>query len=470
MRDADYLLKLIEAHGPARGGVRQAVINPATEEVLASVATCDAADVEQAVARATAAAAQARRTPIAERRRLLVTLAERLDAQADAMATLLTLEQGKPRDQALREIQGAAGLFRYYAGLHADRGDRPFDEEAGNHRRLFTPLGVVAGIIPWNFPFLIAAMKIAPAILTGNAIIAKPAPTSPLTTLALAALAADDLPEGLLQVLADGGAVGPMLVEHPAIAKIAFTGSTATGQGVMRSAAASLKRLTLELGGNDAALILEDADPEIAAAGIFKAAFTNAGQICGAAKRVYVHEKLFDAFAAALARQIDAVVVGDGRDPGTTLGPVQNDRQYRRAMELMAAAEASGQIVARKAAPQGKGYFVPPTAFADLADDHVLVAEEQFAPMLPLLRFSSEDEAIARANASEYGLTASVWSNDRERAESVVAQLDAALLCINRHNECTPDIGLNMTKQSGLGWLLGDEGVKEYMQAHALVR
>lgn len=469
MDDVGKLLALIEAQPPT-GGPRHAVLNPATGEVLASIATCDTVDVDRAVARAVDAAAQARRTPVADRRRLIHRLADHIDANVEAMAILLTMEQGKPRHEALREVRGAAGLLRYYADLHADRGEALFDEEASNHRRLFKPLGVVAGIIPWNFPFLIAAMKIGPALLTGNAILVKPAPTTPLTTLALAALATDALPEGLFQVLTDGGAVGPLLVEHPDIAKIAFTGSTATGRSVMRSAAGALKRLTLELGGNDAAIILEDADPQTAAAGIFKAAFTNAGQICGAAKRIYVHDRLFDDFADALRAQIDAVVVGDGLMPGVTLGPVQNQRQQERAAELMSAAEADGRIVARKEAPESNGFFLPPTVFTDLDDSHPLVTEEQFAPILPLLRFSDEADAIARANASEYGLTASVWSGDPARAETVVAQLDAAMLCINRHNECSPDIGLNMTKQSGLGWLLGDEGVMEYMQSHAIIR
>jgi acyl-CoA reductase-like NAD-dependent aldehyde dehydrogenase len=313
-------------------------------------------------------------------------------------------------------------------------------------------------------------MKIAPAIITGNSVIVKPSPTTPLTTLALAALAKDALPEGLLQVVGDDGSIGPALVRHPRVAKISFTGSTATGRAVMASAASNLTRVTLELGGNDAAIVLADADIELTAAGIFQAAFTNAGQICGAIKRVFVDEAIFDEIAHELGRLVTKSKVGNGLHPDTTIGPVQNEMQFRRALALRKAAEREGRLVAEAAVySSGQGYFVSPAIFEGLDDEHPLVAEEQFAPLLPLMRFRDEEEAVFRANNSEYALTASVWSADTHRARLIAARLEASLICLNAHNRCPSGVGLNMAKDSGVGWLLGEEGIKEYVQTYALV-
>ncbi|WBX84173.1 aldehyde dehydrogenase family protein [Sphingosinicella microcystinivorans] len=468
MTHAERLIALIDAHQEA-DLPRCEVIDPATGAAFASFGVATPRHVNAAVDAARQAARDNAVCPLTHRRAFLSAIADAIEGAAEGLAELLTLEQGKPLAEAADEVAWSAELFRYYAAMLPDRAESLFDETTPTHRRLYKPLGVVAGIVPWNFPFLIAAMKVAPAILTGNAVVMKPSPTTPLTALALDALTASVLPKGLLQVLGDDGSIGPLLTAHPGIAKIAFTGSTDTGRAVMESAAAHLSRVTLELGGNDAAIILDDVDVAQAALGIFRGAFSNAGQICGAVKRVYVQDTIFDAFATELGRLVEAMTVGNGLIKGVSTGPVQNERQYLRAMALRERAMADGRLVAQATVPEGTGYFVPPTVFADLADDHPLVAEEQFAPLLPLQRFTSDEDAIARANASVFALTASTWSSDPVRAERVAERLEAALLCINAHNSVPPGVGLEMAKQSGVGWLLGIEGLKQYLQSYVLI-
>ena len=450
--------------------IRATAINPATEAEIADYAVAGPQLVDRAVAAAGRAQEAWADTSLQERRSLLIRIAAEIEGDAGQLAHLLTLEQGKPLKEAATEVEYCAETIHYYAALHGDRDTELFPEDGGHYRRICTPLGVVAGIIPWNFPLLIAAMKLAPALLTGNAIILKPAPTTPLATLRLAALLKDMVPPGLVQVLGDSGDVGPLLTAHPGVRKIAFTGSTRTGRRVMESAAATLKRITLELGGNDAAIVLDDADIPATAAALFAAAFTNAGQICGAAKRIYVHERVFAAFCEELGAHVRKLVVGNGLLPEVTLGPVQNRLQHERATQLLVHAGRVGRIVASTERPAGPGFFVPPSLVTGLDDDHPLVAEEQFAPLLPVLSFRDADEAVRRANASPYGLTASVWSTDPARAEAVAARLDAALICINKHNESPAELGISMSKQSGTGWLLGDEGLHEYLQPHLILR
>jgi len=273
-----------------------------------------------------------------------------------------------------------------------------------------------------------------------------------------------------VQILGDGGELGPLLAAHPGIDKVAFTGSTTTGRSVMAAAAATLKRQTLELGGNDAAIVLEDADPRESAERIFAAAFGNSGQVCGAIKRVYAQDGVYQPLCDHLADLLASCVVGDGLDSRTTLGPVQNQRQFARAEALQANASRDGRVVAEGRRPDGPGFFIAPGLYADLPETHPLVAEEQFAPLLPIQRFCEVAEAVQLANGSQYGLTASVWSIDARRAEEVALQLDASLVCINRHNENPVGLGLSMAKQSGMGWLLGEEGVKEYLQPHLVIR
>lgn len=456
--------------GGLAAGRHADVVNPATGRSFARCSVADAAMVDRAVAAAVRAQRGWATSAHEERQQLLERIAQAIDTDAATLARLLTLEQGKILREAEEEVQLTAYVFRYYAGLEAQALERLFEEPCDTYLRVRRPLGVAAGIVPWNYPLLIVAMKVAPALLAGNAMIVKPAPTTPLATLWLGRLSAAIVPAGLLQVLADDGSVGAMLTQHPDIHKIAFTGSSATGVRVMQAGSSTLKRMTLELGGNDAAIILPDADIATSAAGIYAAAFTNAGQICGAAKRIYVHEDIFDAFAGALGRLVSATVVGDGLDPRSTMGPVQNRLQFDKAMGFHAAATAKGQVLASAPVPkEADGFFVPPTLFGGLDDGDALVREEQFAPLLPLLIYRDIDDAVRRANASPYGLTASVWSADRERAIEVARRLDSSAICINAHNDTPFEIGLSLAKQSGTGWLLGEEGLQEYLQTFTVV-
>ncbi|MFF0145210.1 acyl-CoA reductase-like NAD-dependent aldehyde dehydrogenase [Amycolatopsis sulphurea] len=457
--------------GTTTKGTTHPVLNPATGEVVASVEVLDGAAVDAAVLAAQKAFEAWRDTSIEQRVEVLDRIADIVHGNAGKLSELLTLEQGKPIAESRMEVDTTEATFRRYADLGREKGAALFAENLGEHVRTFTPLGVVAGIIPWNAPLIVAAMKAGPAILTGNTIILKPAPTTPLATLELSRLLADAVPEGLVQCLVDDGSIGPLLASHPGVRKVAFTGSTVNGRNVTAAGASTLKRLTLELGGNDPAIVLGDADPGTAAAGIFARAFLNAGQVCGAVKRVYVHDDVYDRFVEAIADLVRDVVVGDGFDPAVTVGPLQNRIQHEKATALLAEAARDGTILAQSGVPDvDGGYFVPVTVVGDLDDAHPLVAGEQFAPILPLLRFSDEADAVARANSTEYGLTASVWTSDVAHGESVVQRIDAALLCVNKHNRVDPALGIAMSKQSGTGWLFGPEGVREYLQPHLLFR
>jgi acyl-CoA reductase-like NAD-dependent aldehyde dehydrogenase len=454
--------------GELVGGAYGEVINPADESPVARYVVADAAMIERAVAAAAAAAARWRGTIIPERQRVLAALAEAIESNASELARWLTLEQGKPLAQASDEVAYSVALLRWYAEFGSASDREIFREGNESFERIYTPLGVVAGIVPWNYPLLIAAMKIGPALLAGNSIIVKPAPTTPLVTMAVGRLAVGIAPAGVLQVLGDGGSVGPALVAHRGVQKVSFTGSTLTGRKVLTSGAQTMKRMTLELGGNDPAIVLDDADVVASAAGIYAAAFTNAGQVCGAVKRVYVHRRIYDDFVQELAGLIEKASVGGGLVAGVEVGPLQNKTQFEKAHALLDDARQHGRVVAQAKVASAVGYFIPPTLIADLRDTDRLVVEEQFAPLLPVLRFDEEHDAVSRANGSEYGLTASVWSTDLRRAREVASRLDAALVCINKHNDSPLDGGLSLAKQSGLGWMMGAEGLREYLQAHYL--
>jgi acyl-CoA reductase-like NAD-dependent aldehyde dehydrogenase len=297
--------------------------------------------------------------------------------------------------------------------------------------------------------------------------VAKPAPTTPLTTLKFGELCARILPPGVVNVIADQNDLGAVLSAHPDVAKVAFTGSTATGRKVMAGAAGTLKRLTLELGGNDAAVVLDDADPKAVAEGIYAAAMANTGQACVAIKRLYVHESIYDAVCDELSRLARETVVGDGLEPGTQMGPLQNRAQFERVKGFLEDARRNGAIVAGGLLER-EGYFVRPTIVRDIPDNARLVREEQFGPILPVLRYSDIDEVITRVNDTEYGLGGSVWSADRDRALAVAARIDAGTVWVNQHLDMRPDIPVGGAKQSGVGVELGWEGLAEFTQTTIL--
>ncbi|MGA8709126.1 MAG: aldehyde dehydrogenase family protein [Steroidobacteraceae bacterium] len=440
------------------------VINPATGKLLTRCARADKAQLDAAVAAAKQAFPAWSATPIGSRRHVLLKIADAFEARTDEFAKVLTQEQGKPLTFANYEIGGSVAMIRAFCAM-----DLPSkilrETDAERIVQYHAPLGVVAAITPWNFPLILLMIKVAPALLAGNTVVAKPAPTTPLTTLLFGELAMQFLPPGVLNVIVDQNDLGGQLTQHPDVAKVAFTGSTATGRKVMASVAGTLKRLTLELGGNDAAIVLDDVDVKETAAKVFQGAMFNSGQVCLAIKRVYVPESMYDAMCAELTRLANAAVVGDGLDPATQLGPIQNKAQFEKVKEFIEDGRTHGKIIAGGKPLAGDGYFIPPTIVRDIPDDARLVREEQFGPVLPVLKYSSLDEVIERANGTDYGLGGTVWGRDLDRANEVAQRMVTGTIWINKHLDLPPDVPFGGAKQSGLGTEMGQEGLEEFTQS-----
>jgi acyl-CoA reductase-like NAD-dependent aldehyde dehydrogenase len=443
------------------------VINPATGKLLTRCARADKAQLDAAVLAAKSAFASWAATTIESRRQALLRIADALEARSAEFARLLTEEQGKPLGHAAYEVGGAVAMIRAFTAM-----DLPVKVLRETAQELIvrqhSPLGVVAAITPWNFPLLLLMIKVAPALLAGNTVVAKPAPTTPLTTLLFGELCAQILPPGVLNVIVDQNDLGGFLTQHPDVAKVAFTGSTATGKKVMASVAGTIKRVTLELGGNDAAIVLDDVNVKETAAKIFQGAMVNSGQVCLAIKRVYVPDSMYEAMCAELASLASAHVVGDGLDAATQMGPLQNKTQFEKVKEFLEDARLHGTVIAGGNALPRDGYFIAPTIVRDIPDDARLVREEQFGPVLPVLKYSSLDDAIARANGTEYGLGATVWGSDTKRAYEVAQRIASGTVWVNKHLDLPPDIPFGGAKQSGLGTEMGQEGLEEFTQARII--
>lgn len=445
------------------GDLAMPILNPATEEVITQCPRASKAQLDMAVAAAKAAFPAWAATPIDERRKLIVKMADVIEANAGELARILTSEQGKPLADATGEVMGMAGFFRYLGSLELNM--RVIEDSEGRRVEAYRrPLGVVGAIIPWNYPLLILGFKLPPALLAGNTLVVKPAPTTPLATLKFAELVADLLPKGVLNVIADANDLGGEMTKHPDIRKISFTGSSATGQKVMASAAETLKRITLELGGNDASIVLDDVDPKKVAPGIFEGAFQNSGQVCLAIKRLYVHESVYDAICDELVTIAKNTVVDDGSKQGTKLGPLQNKMQYEKVKGFLDDARKNGNIIAGGKAMDRPGYFIEPTIVRDIKEGSKLVDEEQFGPVLPVIKYSDSDDVIRRANATNYGLGASVWSSSSERAHKVAERIEAGTVWINKHLDMAPHIPFGGAKQSGIGVEFAEEGLAEFTQ------
>ncbi len=449
------------------GDMTMDVINPASEETVATCARASKAQLDQAVAAAKAAFPAWSKTPIAERKAVIAKIAGALEASAGELARLLTQEQGKPIGDATFEVYGAAAFFKYFTMLDLpvkviEDSDKKRVEA---HRR---PLGVVGAITPWNFPLILMAFKVPAALLAGNTIVLKPAATTPLATLKFGALIKDLVPPGVINIIADANDLGGALTAHPDVRKVSFTGSTATGKKVMENAASALKRITLELGGNDAAIVLDDVDPKTTAPKIFQGAFQNNGQVCIAVKRVYAHEKIYDSLCNELASLADAAVIGDGLEQGTQIGPLQNKMQYERVKELLEDARKHGKVIAGGVVPDRAGYFIRPTIVRDIKDGTRIVDEEQFGPVLPVIKFSDTEDALKRANASPWGLGGSVWSANAERAYGIAERMDSGTVWINQHADLAPNVPFGGAKQSGMGIELGEEGLAEFTQLQVI--
>lgn len=439
------------------------VVNPANEEVIGQVPSCGESELNSAVAAARAAFPAWRRKPIEERRAVVQAIAGIINENSDELFRLLTAEQGKPHAQAQGEIMGAA----YMAGSQAtldmdDEINEDSDERLSRTRRV--PVGVVGGIVPWNFPVMMAVQKIAPALLSGCTIVLKPSPFTPLATLRLAELIKDAAPAGVVNIITGEDSLGPLITAHPDIDKITFTGSTATGKKIMEGASKDLKRITLELGGNDASIVLPDANVEKVAEQLFWSSFTNAGQICVAAKRIYIHEDIYDELSTAIAEYAKNVTVGDGAQQGTAVGPIQNKKQYDRVLELVQDAKDNGYkfLVGGDHDPDVPGYYMPITILDNPPEDARIVAEEQFGPVMPLMKFSTEKEAIARANDSEYGLAGAVWTADPDKGVEIAEQLETGTVWVNEFLHLSPFAPFGGHKQSGFGAEYGKEGLLEF--------
>lgn len=458
---SDYHLLIGGALVP--GDTTMPVVNPATEEVLAQCPRASKSQLDQAVAAAKAAFPAWAATPIGERRRLVGKMADVIEANSGELARILTGEQGKPLADATGEVLGMAAFFRYLSSLELPMRviESSGDRQVEAYRR---PLGVVGAIIPWNYPLLILGFKLPPALLAGNTLVVKPAPTTPLSTLKFAELVKDVLPTGVLNVVTDANDLGDAMTKHPDIRKISFTGSTATGQKVMASAAQTLKRITLELGGNDAGIVLDDVDPKKVAPGIFEGAFQNSGQVCLAIKRLYVHESVYDDICNELVAIAKNTVVDDGSKQGTKLGPLQNKMQYEKVKAFLDDAHKNGKVIAGGAAMDRPGYFIEPTIVRDIKEGSKLVDEEQFGPVLPVIKYSDPDDVIRRANGTSYGLGASVWSSDPKRAHAIATQIEAGTVWINKHLDMAPHIPFGGAKQSGIGTEFAEEGLAEFTQ------
>lgn len=430
---------------------RSEVINPATAAPFIDVPDADLAQLDLAVDAAARAGRSWRVTPLAERQKHVQQIAVVLREHLDELALLITLEQGKPLAKSRGEIDSGLRWIESYATM--DIPTEVIRDDASETVVLNRiPLGVIAAITAWNYPLLLALWKVAPALVAGNTVLVKPSPYTPVATLRLAELLRDVLPAGVLQVIPGGDELGRAITTHTGIAKISFTGSTATGKAIMAGAAGNLKRLTLELGGNDAGIVLDDADPATIAANLYWGALSNCGQVCAGLKRLYVPEQLSSQIEDALAEIAATVVVGDGTTDGVDMGPIQNAEQFARVTGLVADAERRGaDVFFRGDAPAGPGYFHPITLVRSVPDDAPLAAEEQFGPVLPILTYTDLDDAVARANASELGLGASVWSSDEARAVDVAGRLEAGSVFVNQHPAMSTDTPFGGIKQSGLG-------------------
>jgi aldehyde dehydrogenase (NAD+) len=439
------------------------VVNPANEQVIGQVPACGEAELDRAVAAARAAFKTWKNSTFEQRQAACLAIADAIKANAEELYRLLTSEQGKPHAQAKGEIFGAAGLAKAQSTLKLEE-EIIQDDDTRLHRHRRVPVGVVGGIVPWNFPVSMAIQKIVPALMSGCTIVLKPSPFTPLTTLRIAELIAGAVPPGTVNIITGEDALGPLITSHPDIDKITFTGSTATGKKIMEGASADLKRITLELGGNDASIVLPDADPKKVAEQLFWSSFMNAGQVCIAAKRVYIHEDIYDELSAAIVEYARTVTVGDGAQQGTGVGPIQNRKQYDRVVELIEDAKDNGYkfLLGGNVDPSGTGYFVPLTILDNPPEDARIVAEEQFGPVMPLMKFSTEEEVIARANASDYGLAGAVWTGNPDKGVEIAEQLETGTVWINEYMHLSPFAPFGGHKQSGFGAEYGKEGLKEF--------
>lgn len=459
---------LIDGRPVLSDGQHLEVINPATEEVIAHVPDATDAQLDLAVSSAQEAFASWRRVSPEDRRETVRRIGAILLENVEELATLLTTEQGKPLAMARAEVNRAATWCAALADL-----DVPWCEttETATHtvhsRRV--PMGVVAAIAPWNFPVTLAVWKIAPALLAGNTVVVKPSPLTPLTGLRLGQLIAEVVPPGAVNVISGGDSLGPRLTGHPGISKIAFTGSTATGKQVMKTASQRLTRVTLELGGNDPAIVLPDADLDDLAPKIFWACFQNSAQYCLAAKRVYIHDSIYDELAAKVRDYAREVRVGNGMEPEVGLGPIQNRQQYDKVRAVIDECRQSGlSFLLEPEIPEGPGYFIGPSIVDNPPEDSPIVTEEPFGPIVPFLRYTDIEDVIKRANDSPYGLGGSVWGGDLAEATRVAERIESGVVWVNEVHRLDPVFPFGGHRESGVACENGVDGILHYTHTNVI--
>ncbi|MEJ6488924.1 aldehyde dehydrogenase family protein [Leucobacter sp. USCH14] len=462
---------LLAAITPAGGETRE-VFDPATGERIGTAPVEGLDALNAAIDRAEAAQPAWAALPDAERQAILHRAADAIEAASEALAELLSREQGKPLNgpNARFEVGGCVAWTRAAADTQLPV-EVIIDDESGYAEMHYRPLGVVGAISPWNWPMMISIWQIAPSLRMGNTVVIKPAETTSLSVLALVAVMNQVLPEGVLNVVAGPGrTVGDALTRSPKISKIMFTGSTPVGKRIIEASAANVARLTLELGGNDAGIVLPDVDPAAIAEDLFWGAFINTGQTCAALKRLYVHDSVYDAVVDELAKFAAEVPMGVGLDEKNVLGPLQNRAQFEEVDRLVESAKASGARVVLGGEPDrdAVGNFYPTTLIADIDPHNDLVVEEQFGPALPIIKYSDLDEVVKLANELEFGLGSSVWSSDRARALEVAARLQAGTTWINSHGGLHPMIPFGGAKQSGYGREFGVAGLKAVAEPHVI--
>lgn len=444
------------------------VIDPASQEAFTTVPNCSKTQLDAAVQAAQAAFVGWSAIADSRRRELVNAFIDRVVADADTLAPLITREQGKPLTKAHSEINSAALFSRGYAAVElAPEVLRDTPQQRVELRR--RPIGVVGAITAWNYPVLLAMWKIVPAVLTGNTIVLKPSPNTPVATLRLGELAQEFFPPGVVNVVSGGNELGAWMTEHLGIRKIAFTGSGPTGKRIMASAAGNLKRITLELGGNDAGIVLGDVDAAKIAGDLFWAKFSNCGQVCAALKRMYVHRSVYQSMCDELVKFAKTVKMGPGTEDGMDMGPIQNREQFVMVGAMVQEAlDAGATILYQSPVPAGSGLFFPITILTDVNPGMRVVKEEVFGPVLTITPFDDVEDALRMANQSEYGLGGSVWASDTERATEVALRLESGGGWVNQHPAMGPDIPFGGIKGSGIGVELGRLGLNEYTSLQVL--
>ncbi|KAH6648845.1 aldehyde dehydrogenase-like protein [Truncatella angustata] len=444
--------------------------DPATGEPLYEVPVATKDDLDTAVKHSRAAFKTWSNTPFAERAGLLLKFADAIENNRAEIEKLLTMESGKPISLSRTELDLTLTWLRAFTKMELkDEVLEDNDEKTIYSTRV--PLGVCAAIVPWNWPLLLAAGKIGPALITGNTVIVKPSPFTPYCDLKLGELGVSIFPPGVVQVLSGSDDLGPWITEHPDINMVSFTGSIATGKRVAASCAKTLKRYVLELGGNDAAIICDDVEIEKCLPKITTLAFLNSGQICMDIKRLYIHENIYDQFRDAMVEFAkNNIKTGGGFEDGVLVGPLQNAMQFASAKDIYSDVKKEGWKIALDGniRESSKGFFAEPVIIDNPPEDSRIVVEEPFAPIVPLLKWSDEDDVLERANNLETGLGASVWSKDLKRAERMARKLSAGSVWVNSHFDVAPNVPFGGHKESGIGMEWGIEGLKNYTNSRSL--